>query len=149
MRIFLRQPVAHGANVTGNALSNVCFVFAFFVEDADGDALLFAQMNVRVWVVVEERGRRRGSWRRSGCCRYVCGVSVLLIVAVAALAAMFVLCWLPSLADRTTELPTGSMNRCEQAQPHMSTATCERASMCDASALVGASGTKPLTLSAR
>jgi hypothetical protein len=63
-------------------------------------------------------------------------VSVLLIVAVAALAAMFVLCCLPSLADRTTELQTGSMNRREQAEQDISTAANETGPTSDADQVV-------------
>ena len=74
---------------------------------------------------------------------------MLLIVTVTALAAVFVLHSLPCFAQRAEELQTQRLNRREQAEQRMSTATRERVSISDAYALVGTSGTQSLTLSDR
>lgn len=50
---------------------------------------------------------------------------MLLIVAVATLASMFVMCCLPCAADTAVELHTCRINSSEQAQQHMSIAACD------------------------
>ena len=118
--------MAHGAHIAGNALSNVRLVASFLVQHSDGDSLVMAEVAVRMWVVIEERREWRGHRRRSGCCSCSGRVAVLLIMAVVALAAVFVLCCLPCSADGTLELQMRCMNRREQAQQYTGTTACER-----------------------
>jgi hypothetical protein len=68
----MRQPVAHGAHVARNALSNVTLVVTLLVQYGDGDSLVVAEVAEGMRVVVEQRRSRRGHGRgRSGGSR--CG----------------------------------------------------------------------------
>ena len=132
VRILLRQPVAYGAHVAGNARSDVGLVAALSMQHSDGDSLVMAEVAVGMRVVIEERLRRRGRRRRSDCCSCSGRVAVLLIMAVVALAAVFVLCCLPCSADGALELQMRCMNRREQAQQYTGTTARERMSIGEA-----------------
>jgi hypothetical protein len=139
VRILLRQPVAYGAHVAGNVCCYVCLVMAFFVQNADGESLLLAQVAVRVLVVDEQRRRRRRRRRGRGCCSCSGRMAVLLIVTVAALAAVLVLHSFPCLAQRAEELQIQQLNRHEQAVQHTNTAACKKGAQCTSSLFLSAS----------
>ena len=114
MRIFLRQPVAHRADVTGNACCDVCCIAAFFVKDADGETVLLAQMGVRMRIAIEERWRRRWQDRRSGCCSYIrCVFSFCLLL----LAAWPAFCMTVQLGSRQPALAADALLLLSRSHP--------------------------------
>ena len=149
MRIFLPQPVAHRAYVARNACCDVCFVTAFFVQDADGKSLLLAEVAMRVVITVEQRGRRRGRGRRSGCCSCSGRVAASMIASFAQMMSSTAIYCSRFATLLAVLLQMKSIPARTRSAQHTNTATHERASLCALHALVGASGTQSLTLSAR
>ena len=92
MRILLRQPVAHSVLVARNARSNGGDFVALLPQNTDGNSLLLAEVAVGMWVVIEERGRRRRRMRKSDCCSCSGRVAALMIAHSAQMMPVSLLC---------------------------------------------------------